>query len=106
MNEHVKEHSQELTNEELQSQQHTKVLQKIGYEEPEKEEKGISASEIKEISEVWVKVSQFVEKKHPENVASGRASELYNDTCLTHFCNILKGRNKLLGQIFFETACR
>lgn len=34
------------------------------------------------------------EKKHPEKVPTGRASALFNDTCLSHFRKILKGRQK------------
>ena len=89
------EHSQELTTDELQelqSQQHSGVLQEIGFEEEPEVEEVISTSEIKEILGMWERVSQFVEKKHPEKVATGRASELFNDTCLTHFRSILKGR--------------
>ncbi|GFU58281.1 tigger transposable element-derived protein 1 [Nephila pilipes] len=92
VNELVEEHTQELTTEEiqeLQSQQHTEVMQEIGFEE-----EVISTSEIKEILGMWERVSQFVEKKHPEKVATGRASDLFNDTCLTHFRNILRGRKK------------
>ncbi|UYV68704.1 hypothetical protein LAZ67_6000488 [Cordylochernes scorpioides] len=89
-------HTQELTTEEiqeLQSQQHTEVMQVIGFEESEEEV--ISTSEIKEILGMWERVSQFVEKKkHPEKVATGRASDLFNDTCPTHFRNILRGRKK------------
>ena len=91
------EHSQELTTDELQelqSQQHSGVLQEIGFEEEPEVEEVISTSEIKEILGMWERVSQFVEKKHPEKVATGRASELFNDTCLTHFRSILKGRKK------------
>ena len=36
----------------------------------------------------------MIEKKQPKKVEAGRASELFNDTCLTHFCNILKRRMK------------
>ena len=67
-------------------------MQEIGFEESEEEV--IPTSEIKEILGMWEKVSQFVEKKHPEKVATGRASDLFNDTCLTHFRNILRGRKK------------
>ncbi|UYV64177.1 K02A2.6-like [Cordylochernes scorpioides] len=67
-------------------------MQVIGFEESEEEV--ISTSEIKEILGMWERVSQFVEKKHPEKVATGRASDLFNDTCLTHFRNILRGRKK------------
>ena len=79
---------------ELQSQQHTEVLQEISSEKEPEVEEVISTSEIKEILGIWERVSQFVEKKHPEKVATGRASDLFNDTCLTHFRNILKGRKK------------
>ncbi|GIY27407.1 hypothetical protein CDAR_52471 [Caerostris darwini] len=94
VNELIEEYTQELTEEiqELQSQQHTEVMQEIGFEESEEEV--ISTSEIKEILGMWESVSQFVEKKHPEKVATGRASDLFNDTCLTHFRNILRGRKK------------
>ncbi|GBM25870.1 Tigger transposable element-derived protein 1 [Araneus ventricosus] len=66
MNELVEEHSQELTTEELQelqSQQHSGVLQEIGFEEEPEVEDTISTSEIKEILGMWERVSQFVEKK-------------------------------------------
>ena len=53
VNELVEEHTQELTTEELQelqSKQHSEILQEIGFEEePEVEEEVISTSEIKEI---------------------------------------------------------
>ncbi|GFT65160.1 hypothetical protein NPIL_22841 [Nephila pilipes] len=68
VNELVEEHTQELTTEEiqeLQSEQHTEVMQEIGFEESK--EKVISTS---------------------------RASDLFNDTCLTHVRNILRGRKK------------
>ncbi|GBN15869.1 Tigger transposable element-derived protein 1 [Araneus ventricosus] len=97
VNELVAEYSQELTTEELQelqSQQHSGVLREIDFEEEPEVEDTISTSEIKEILGMWERVSQFVEKKHPEKVATGRASELFNDTCLTHFCSILQGRKK------------
>ncbi|GBM22811.1 Tigger transposable element-derived protein 1 [Araneus ventricosus] len=106
VNELVEEHSQELTTEELQelqSQQHSGVLQEIGFEEEPEVEDTISTSEIKEILGMWERVSQFVEKKHSEKVATGRASELFNDTCLTHFRSILQGRKKQtsLDSFFF-----
>ncbi|KAM5158227.1 tigger transposable element-derived protein 1-like [Mantella aurantiaca] len=74
VNELVEEHSQELTTEELQelqSQQHTEVLQEIGSEEEPEMEEVISTSELKEILGMWERISQFVEKKHPEKVATG-----------------------------------
>ena len=73
----------------------------------EEEEEVISAGEIKEMLETWERVSQFVEEKHSEKVATGRAPELFNGTCLTHFRNILKRRRKQTYlDRFFETTCR
>ncbi|XP_015437248.1 PREDICTED: tigger transposable element-derived protein 1-like [Dufourea novaeangliae] len=97
VNELVEEQSQELTTEELHdlhSQQHTVVQRKMSFEEEPEMEEVISTRDIKEILGMWEKVVEFVDKNHPEKVATGRASELFNETCLTHFCNILKGRKK------------
>lgn len=54
----------------------------------------ISTRDIKEILGMWEKVVEFVDKNHPEKVATDRASELFNETCLTHFRIILKERKK------------
>uniref|UniRef100_UPI00358F0D9F tigger transposable element-derived protein 1-like isoform X2 n=1 Tax=Myxine glutinosa TaxID=7769 RepID=UPI00358F0D9F len=96
VNDLVEKHNEELTTEdlkELEQQQNTEVLQEINAEEPEAE-MVIATSEIKEMLGMWEKISEFIEKKHPEKVATGRALALCNDTCLTHFRNILKGRKK------------
>ncbi|GLV46361.1 hypothetical protein CBL_20709 [Carabus blaptoides fortunei] len=53
----------------------------------------ISRSEIKEVLGMWEKGSDFI-KKNPEKVATERAIELFNDTCLIHFKHILKRRMK------------
>ncbi|XP_051783372.1 tigger transposable element-derived protein 1-like isoform X1 [Erpetoichthys calabaricus] len=92
INELIEEHSEELTTEELkelETQQHKEVLQEI-----REVEEVISTSEIKKMLGMWEKLSDFIQKKHPEKVATGRAMVLFNDTCLTHFRNILKGRMK------------
>ncbi|XP_067125817.1 tigger transposable element-derived protein 1-like [Centruroides vittatus] len=97
VNELVEEQSQELTTEELHdlhSQQQTVVQRKISFEEEPEMEEVISTRDIKEILAMWEKVVEFVDKNHPEKVATGRASELFNETCLTHFRNILKERKK------------
>ena len=94
VNDLVEEHAEELTTEELKelhTQQHTEILQEIN--EPEAEEI-TSTSEMKEVLGMWEKVAEFVKKKHLEKIATSRASALFNDTCLNHFCNILKGRKK------------
>ncbi|XP_067123812.1 tigger transposable element-derived protein 1-like [Centruroides vittatus] len=97
VNELVEEQSQELTTEELHdlhSQQQTVVQRKISFEEEPEMEEVISTRDIKEILAMWEKVVEFVDKNHPEKVATSRASELFNETCLTHFRNILKERKK------------
>ncbi|XP_067132756.1 tigger transposable element-derived protein 1-like [Centruroides vittatus] len=97
VNELVEEQSQELTTKELHdlhSQQQTVVQRKISFEEEPEMEEVISTRDIKEILAMWEKVVEFVDKNHPEKVATGRASELFNETCLTHFRNILKEKKK------------
>ncbi|XP_067138051.1 cytochrome P450 4C1-like [Centruroides vittatus] len=110
VNELVEEQSQELTTEELHdlhSQQHTVVQRKISSEEKPEMEEVISTRDIKEILEMWEKVVEFVDKNHPEKVATGRASELFNETCLTHFRNILKGRKKQTSlDSFFKRSAK
>ena len=74
----------------LHEQVRTGVLHEIHREETEAKEVG----DIKEVLAMWVKFSHFIEKRHPEKIATARALALCNDTCLTHFRNILKGRKK------------
>eukprot|EP00106_Octopus_bimaculoides_P013869 XP_014781311.1 PREDICTED: tigger transposable element-derived protein 1-like [Octopus bimaculoides] len=91
INELMEVHSEKLKTEELkelQKQQYT-VLQEIG-----DAEEVISISAIKEMLGMWEKLSDFSQKKHPEKVATGQAIVLLNDTFLTHFRNILKGKMK------------
>jgi len=107
VNELIEEHEEELSTDELkelQTMQHTEVLQEISSKEEAEPEEVISTSEIKEMLAMWEKLSSFIEKKHPEEVATGRASSLFNDTCLTHFRNILKGRKKqtTLDRLLFK----
>ncbi|KAK4324160.1 hypothetical protein Pmani_005163 [Petrolisthes manimaculis] len=97
VNDLVLEHSEELTTEELTElhmQQHTEVLQEIHSEEEETEPKEVNTSAIKEVLGMWEKITEFVEKEHPEKLSTGRALALFDDTCLTHFRNILKRRQK------------
>lgn len=51
------------------------------------------------------KLLDFIQKKHPDEVAPGRATSLFNYICLTHFRNILKMRKKqiLLGRFLSKT---
>ncbi|XP_015417010.1 PREDICTED: tigger transposable element-derived protein 1-like [Myotis davidii] len=72
INELTEEHSEELTTQELkelQTQQHTEVLQEI--DDMEEEEEVISIGEIKEMLGMWEKLSDFIQKKHPEKIAHG-----------------------------------
>ena len=107
VNELVEEHQEELTTEdlvELQSMQQAEALQQISSEEEAEEEEVVSSREIKEVLAKWQDVSDFIEKRHPEKVSTGRATALFNDACLTHFRNILKGRQKQtsLDRFFFK----
>lgn len=75
-------------------QQYTEVLQETDSKEEQDVEEVISTSQIKEMLGMWERRSESIKKKQPEKVATGRAAVLYDDTCLTHFCNILRCRIK------------
>ncbi|XP_064111358.1 tigger transposable element-derived protein 1-like [Macrobrachium nipponense] len=93
----VEEHSEELTTDELkelQEQRHTEALTEATSEGEVTEPEIISTKDLKDILAMWERVAGFVEKNHPEKIATSRATELFNDTCLHHFRNILKGRMK------------
>ncbi|XP_064106842.1 tigger transposable element-derived protein 1-like [Macrobrachium nipponense] len=93
----VEEHSEELTTDELkelQEQRHTEALTEDTSEGEETEPEIISTKDLKDILAMWERVAGFVEKNHSEKIATSRATELFNDTCLSRFRNILKGRMK------------
>ena len=93
----VNEHAEELTTEELKELQtisHSEVMKEISTEEDVEPEEKLTSSEIRDILGKWQEVSDFIEKRHPEKLSTGRASALFNDTCLTFFRNILKRRQK------------
>ncbi|XP_035204883.1 tigger transposable element-derived protein 1-like [Stegodyphus dumicola] len=95
VNELIEEESQELSTKELHDlhlQQHTVVQRKISFEEEPEMEEVIPTRDIKQILEMWENVVEFVDKNHREKVATSRASELFNETCLTDFRNTLTGR--------------
>ncbi|KAL6464622.1 hypothetical protein MHYP_G00269390 [Metynnis hypsauchen] len=106
----VEEHGEELTTEELkdlQQQQQSEVLKAWEEETVEEEEEMVATKDMKEMS-MWEKLREFVEKNHLEKVATVRAADLFNNTCLTHFRNILKGRSKQtsLGMFLIKRPLR
>ncbi|GFT69036.1 hypothetical protein NPIL_138181 [Nephila pilipes] len=66
----------------------------LGTEEEVEPEEKLTSREISAILGKWQEVSDFVEKRHPEKLYTGRASALFEDRCLTFFRNILKRRQK------------
>ncbi|XP_066121792.1 tigger transposable element-derived protein 1-like isoform X2 [Saccopteryx bilineata] len=82
-----------ITAEEKKPPGHKPIKDPCSEEEVESQEV-ISTSEIKDMLAMWEKLSSFIEKKHPAKVSTGRVSALFNDTCLSHFRNILKGRQQ------------
>ena len=93
----VEEHAEELTTEELKELHkisHEEVMLELSSEEDVEQEEELTSREIRDILGKWQDVSDFVEKRHPEKLFTGRASASFNDTCLTFFRNILKRRQK------------
>ncbi|XP_077476956.1 GPI alpha-1,2-mannosyltransferase 3 isoform X1 [Stigmatopora argus] len=92
VNELVEQHSEDGELKALQTQQrHGKVLRPMGNDEV-----SIPTGEIVEMLEMWERLSSFVQAKHPEKAATGCASSLFDNTCLSHFRNLLKERKKHL----------
>ncbi|XP_070607669.1 tigger transposable element-derived protein 1-like [Erythrolamprus reginae] len=97
INELVEEHEEPLSTEDLKAlhdMQQMDLTQEMSSSEEEMQEppKAIPTSEIKAMLAQWENVVSFVEKNHPEKVATSRSAALFNDTSLTHFRNILKSR--------------
>ncbi|GFS34690.1 tigger transposable element-derived protein 1 [Nephila pilipes] len=93
----IEEYAEELTTEklkELPKISHSGVMMELSSEEEVEPEEKLTSCEISDIIGKWQEVSDFVEKRHPEKLSTGRASALFDDRCLTFFSNILKRRQK------------
>ena len=106
----IEEHTEELTTEELKELHkisHSEVMLELSSEEEVEPVEELTSREIHDILGKWQEVSDFVEKRHPEKMSTGRASALFNDTCLTFFRNILKKRQKQTSlDRYFSTVSR
>ncbi|GFT86760.1 tigger transposable element-derived protein 1 [Nephila pilipes] len=93
----IEEYAEELTTEELKELQkisHSGVVMELSSEEEVEPKEKLTSREISDILGKWQEVSDFVEKRDPEKLSTGRASALFDDRCLTFFHNILKRRQK------------
>ena len=93
----IEEHAETLSTEDLKELQrisHEEVMQELSSEEEVEQVEEIPSREIREMLAKWQDVADFVEKKHPDKLSTGRATTLFNDTCLAYFRNILKRRQK------------
>ncbi|XP_068223755.1 tigger transposable element-derived protein 1-like [Palaemon carinicauda] len=85
VNDLVEEHQEELTTQELielQEMQHLGVLQELSREEEVEEEDHLSTKEIRDMVAKWQEFSDFMEKRHLDKLACGRALALCDDTCI------------------------
>ncbi|GFS69159.1 tigger transposable element-derived protein 1 [Nephila pilipes] len=93
----IEEYAEELTTEELKELQmisHLGIMMELNSEEEIEPEEKLTSREISDILGKWQEVSDFVEKRHPEKLSTGRANALFDDRCLTFFRNILKRKQK------------
>ncbi|GFT26584.1 tigger transposable element-derived protein 1 [Nephila pilipes] len=75
----IEEYDKELTTEELKELQkisHSGVMMELSSEEEVEPEEKLTSREISDILGKWQEVSDFVEKRHPEKLSTGRASAL------------------------------
>ncbi|GFS84539.1 tigger transposable element-derived protein 1 [Nephila pilipes] len=75
----IEEYAEELTTEELKELQisHSGVMMELSSEEEVEPEEKLTSREISDILGKWKEVSDFVEKRHPEKLSTGRASALF-----------------------------
>lgn len=96
INELVEEHNQELTTEELTALH--RVLQQEIIEDclsvEEEEGKEQSSDEIRKMLRAWETVASYIEKHHPNKAMAMRATNLFNDSAMSHFHQILKRRQQ------------
>uniref|UniRef100_A0A8D2J1Y1 DDE-1 domain-containing protein n=2 Tax=Varanus komodoensis TaxID=61221 RepID=A0A8D2J1Y1_VARKO len=97
----VEEHGQELTTDELMDlhrEQQQEVMEESSSTEEEQQQKkaeeSLTSSEISEMCKMWETVQSFVEKHHLNKTVAVRAMNLFNDNAMSHFCEILKRRQK------------
>ncbi|VFV34592.1 Hypothetical predicted protein [Lynx pardinus] len=93
----VEEHGQEPTTDELMGlhrKQQQEVMGEISSAGEKKAEESLTSSEIREMCEMWETVQKFVEKHHPNKAVAVRAMNLFNDSAMSHFREILKRRQK------------
>nr|XP_020452715.1 tigger transposable element-derived protein 1 [Monopterus albus] len=105
----VEEHGQELTTNELidlHREQQQEVMEEISSEEEDKKpEESLTSNEIRDMCKMWETVQNFVEKHHPNKAVAVRATNLFNDNAVSHFCQILKRRqNQVSLDRFLVTA--
>ncbi|XP_068087415.1 tyrosine-protein kinase Fyn isoform X1 [Hyperolius riggenbachi] len=96
----LEEHSHELTTNELMDlhfAQQQEVLEEISSEEEKTTEDSLTSNEIQEMFKMWERLQSFVEKHHPNKAIAVRAINLFNDNAMSHFCEILKRRQKQLS---------
>ncbi|XP_067134160.1 tigger transposable element-derived protein 1-like isoform X1 [Centruroides vittatus] len=95
----VKEHSPELSTDELellQKEQQKEVLKDIPSEEEEGRE-DVPIALINKMCAKWSEVQSFVERYHPDNAVASRVINLFNDNAMSHFRNIVKRRQNQIS---------
>nr|XP_053657401.1 tigger transposable element-derived protein 1-like [Cherax quadricarinatus] len=88
---------EELTTAELQElhlQQQEITAQEIAAEEEEERWRKVPSSKIKDICAKWTEVQLFMDELHPDKAVAGRIGNMYNDSVVSHFRQILKKRQK------------
>nr|XP_053631974.1 tigger transposable element-derived protein 1-like [Cherax quadricarinatus] len=89
----VEDHREELATEELQElhlQQQEITAQEIAAEEEEERWRKVPSSKIKDICAKWTEVQTFMDELHPNKAVAGRIGNMYNDSVVSHFRQILK----------------
>ncbi|XP_069178432.1 tigger transposable element-derived protein 1-like [Procambarus clarkii] len=92
----VEEHNEELTTDELQAlqkEQQQEVAEEI-YSWEKVPVENVPSSTIKKMFAAWEELQTFAETSHPNQVAVGCCHNLFNDTVIHHYRQMLKRRGK------------
>nr|XP_033813649.1 tigger transposable element-derived protein 1-like [Geotrypetes seraphini] len=106
----IEEHEEELTTEELQAllvQQQDNAQREASSDDEEQQSnnKPIPTADIKNILVKWKAVQEFTNAHYPDSAEANRINDLYSDTLVRYFRQMLEKREKqtTLDRFFHET---
>nr|XP_033794861.1 tigger transposable element-derived protein 1-like [Geotrypetes seraphini] len=109
----IEEHEEELTTEELQAllvQQQDNAQREVSSDDEEQQSnnKPIPTADIKNILVKWKTVQEFTNAHYPDSAEANRINDLYSDTLVRYFRQMLEKREKqtTLDRFFMKPSAK